>query len=375
MRGHAGDPAARPRRSLGAGNAFTIGLFGANCSSGRSATTVPELWSGSWDDNLVLARMAEEAGIDFLLPIARWKGFGGSTDFQGTTLETITWAAGLLAATRRIAVFGTVHAPLVHPVIAAKQMVTADHIGEGRFGLNVVCGWNEGEFEMFGADGGDHDRRYRHGQAWLDAIKRMWSENDFDVHDEFFDLSGVRLKPKPYGGTFPLIMNAGSSEQGQAFALRNCDAFFTYANLISVEQAAENVARMRAVARGHGNEIGFYTVGVAVCRPTNAEAREYHQHCFVEMADWAAVDNLMALHGQTPDTYEPEVFARLRAETATRGGFALTGTPDEIAERLALLHRVGFTGIAISFVNYADELPYFCDEVLPRLQRLGLRRP
>ena len=62
----------------------------------------------------------------------------------------MTWASGLLAATKRITVFGTVHAPLFHPIIAAKQMVTADHIGEGRFGLNIVVGWNEGEFEMFG---------------------------------------------------------------------------------------------------------------------------------------------------------------------------------------------------------------------------------
>ena len=100
--------------------------------------------------------MADEAGIDFLLPIGRWKGYGGDTDYQGATLETITWACGLLAATKRITVFGTVHAPLFHPIIAAKQMVTADHIGEGRFGLNIVVGWNEGEFEMFGVEQREH---------------------------------------------------------------------------------------------------------------------------------------------------------------------------------------------------------------------------
>ena len=47
------------------------------------------------------------AGIDFMLPIARWKGYGGDTDYQGTTLETITWATGLLAKTKRLTVFGT----------------------------------------------------------------------------------------------------------------------------------------------------------------------------------------------------------------------------------------------------------------------------
>ena len=43
--------------------------------------------------------MADEAGIDFLLPIGRWKGYGGDSDFHGATFETMTWACGLLAAT------------------------------------------------------------------------------------------------------------------------------------------------------------------------------------------------------------------------------------------------------------------------------------
>jgi FMNH2-dependent dimethyl sulfone monooxygenase len=55
------------------------------------------------------------------------------------------------------------------------------------------------------------------------------------------------------------------------------------------------------------------------------------------------------------------------------GGFPLTGTPDSIAASLAEMAGAGFNGIGISFVNYIDELPYFRDEVLPRLERLGLR--
>ena len=148
-------------------NALKIGIFGANCSSGRSATKVPERWTASWPDCLRLARMADEAGIDFMLPIGRWKGYGGDTNFHGTTLETVTWAGGLLGATQRITVFGTVHAPLFHPLIAAKEFVTADHIGEGRFGINLVVGWNEGEFEMFGVTQREHDvaLRLRAGMA------------------------------------------------------------------------------------------------------------------------------------------------------------------------------------------------------------------
>src|ERR1700732_2467621 len=139
------------RTAMYNGNALKIGLFGANCSSGRAVTLVPERWSGTWPDNVRLARMADDAGIDFLLPIARWKGYGGDTDYQGATLETVTWACGLLASTRHVTVFGTVHAPLFNPLIAAKEFVTADHIGEGRFGLNLVVGGNGAGVGGFGA--------------------------------------------------------------------------------------------------------------------------------------------------------------------------------------------------------------------------------
>ena len=124
--------------------------------------------------------------------------------------------------------FGTVHAPLFHPVIAAKQIVTADLVGEGRFGLNIVAGWNEDEFEMFGIEQRIHEQRYAYAEEWIEAIKQAWGpDDDFDFDGEFIKLKQVRAKPKPYGGTRPMIMTAGSTGTGQTFALRNCDAYFT----------------------------------------------------------------------------------------------------------------------------------------------------
>src|ERR1700753_4065029 len=77
-------------------NVLKIGLFGANCSSARTATLVPERWLATWPDCLAMARIADEAGIDFLLPIGRWKGYGGHSDFPGTPLATPTRAPGVL---------------------------------------------------------------------------------------------------------------------------------------------------------------------------------------------------------------------------------------------------------------------------------------
>jgi dimethylsulfone monooxygenase len=368
----------RDRIAMHNANALKIGMFGANCSSGRSATKVPERWSASWTDCLRLARMADDAGIDFILPIGRWKGYGGETDFHGSTLETVTWAVGLLGATRQITVFGTVHAPLFHPLIAAKEFVTADHVGEGRFGVNLVVGWNEGEFEMFGVTQREHDTRYDFAQEWLDVVKRAWSEHgSFDFAGQFLKLKGVRAYPKPFGGTRPILMNAGSSPVGQAFALRNCDAFFvaTAGSRTSLEGNVKKVSEIKQAAQAIGREIEIFTVGQVICRPTQKEAEEYYRHAMIENADWGAIDGMLANRNITPQTIPPEEYIKKRQYFASNavGGYPFVGTPDRVADELESISRAGMRGIAISFVNYLQELPYFCDEVLPRLTRLGVR--
>jgi dimethylsulfone monooxygenase len=359
-------------------NALKIGLFGANCSSGRSATKVPERWSASWEDCLALAKLADEAGIDFMLPIARWKGYGGETDFHGSTLETITWAVALLAATKNMTVFGTVHAPLFHPLIAAKEFVTADHVGRGRMGMNIVCGWNEGEFEMFGVKQREHDVRYAYAQEWVDVVKEAWTREDtFDFDGEFLHIKAARAWPKPFGGTRPLMMNAGSSGVGQAFAVRNCDAFFvaTQGSRKSLAGNAAKVAEVRAEAAQYNRQVEIFTVGQVICRPTQQEADDYYQHAIIDNADWGAIDGMLANKSITPETIPPEDYYKKRAYFASHavGGYPFVGTPDKVAEELATISQAGVRGIGLSFVNFLDEVPYFVDEVLPRLQRAGVR--
>lgn len=363
------------RMALHNDNKLKIGLFGSNCSSGRAVTLVPERWSGSWADNKKLAQMADEAGIDFMLPVGRWKGYGGDTDYQGATLETVTWASGLLACTKRLTAFGTVHAPLFHPVIAAKEFVTADQIGEGRFGLNIVVGWNEDEFEMFGVQQRDHERRYDYGQEWIDAIKMIWSDaEDFDFDGQYIKLKKVRGKPKPFGGSRPVIMNAGASPTGNAFAIRNCDAFFTQVARDSVEKSTEVVKRAKAQAKQYGRELDVYCVGVITLKPTQKEAEEYYHYCTVEHADWNAVDCILAKKNISPETVGAEEHHRQRVGYAQgMGGLAIVGDPDRVAQVLINLASAGVRGMGMSMVNYLNELPYFRDEVLPRLERAGLR--
>src|SRR5262249_26425313 len=226
------------------GNPLKLGLFGSNCSSGRTYTTIPERWVTSWENNVEAAQMADAVGLECMVQIARWKGYGGETNPNGTSWESITWACGLLAATERINVFATIHVPLNHPVVAAKQMVTADHIGRGRFGVNVVCGWNDDEFQMFGVTKKEHGGRYAQGAEWWTIVKGIWAgEGPFDFEGAHYHLRGLEGSPLPYGGQAPMMMNAGSSLSGRAFAIRYSDMHFD--NVTVPEQSIDRIAETK----------------------------------------------------------------------------------------------------------------------------------
>ena len=355
-------------------NRLRLGLFGANCSGGLAITTAPERWEASWENNVALARMADEAGLDFMLPLGRWRGYGGVTDHNGANFETLTWAAGILASTKSIAAFGTVHVPLFNPIVAAKQMVTADHIGHGRFGLNIVCGWNIDEFNMAGVALNQHDRRYDQGQEWIDIINTAWREPEpFDYEGEFYQVHQTHLMPKPYGGDRPMIVCAGNSDRGRDFAARNADMMFTSIR-VEIEEVPAIVGALKKAARGYGNEIGVFTNVTIVCRPTRKEAEEYYHYYAVDTADREAAENLVVGRGLDKRDLSEQAFDQLLERTAGgHGALVIIGDPDEVAARMVQLNECGIDALAMGFANYLDHLPYFRDEVLPRLADAGVR--
>jgi alkanesulfonate monooxygenase SsuD/methylene tetrahydromethanopterin reductase-like flavin-dependent oxidoreductase (luciferase family) len=365
---------------MGRGNALQLGLFGANCVSGRTYATLAERWDASWENNVSLARLAEEVGIECMVPIARWKGYGGVSNPNGSSFESVAWACGLLAATRRLTIFCTVHVPLHHPLVAAKQMATAHHIGQGRLGVNIVCGWNEDEFQMFGVLKHEHEARYAQGEEWWGIVRRLWAGGDpFDYIGTYYQLRGVEGAPPPYGGLHPLMMNAGSSPAGRRFAIRLADMHFD--GVHTPEASGERIAETKRLAREHGRDIQVWTPVGIVCRPTQPEAEDYVRYV-VEHADWGALGYLADMHARDArERTDPEGVLRrsgqnqLERRVLARGSYCVIGDPDAVAAELARLHTAGFDGLALNFVDYLAELPYFAEAVLPRLERLGLRTP
>jgi alkanesulfonate monooxygenase SsuD/methylene tetrahydromethanopterin reductase-like flavin-dependent oxidoreductase (luciferase family) len=361
------------RKILGT-NDFVLGTFASNCSGGMSVTKVPERWDNSWENNEKLGLMLDEAGIDFMLPIARWVGYGGETDFHGSVLETMTWAAGLLAKTKNLTVFATIHVTANHPVVIAKQIATIDQISRGRAGLNIVAGWNKPEYEALGHElPTDHAKRYRYAQEWYDIVKKIWSSDDkFDWDGEFFKLKGCYGNPKLWNRELPPIINAAGSGEGRDFAVRNANFLFTPA--IDLSRSGPEIKELKDKAKDVGKAVDVLTFSHVVCRPTEKEAKDYWEHFANKNADWAAVDNLVALQFANAQSFPHDLLALIRDRMAAgHGGFPLVGTPTQVADGICQLHEAGFKGTTLSFVDYVKEFPYFRDNVLPILVKRGLR--
>ena len=189
-------------------NKLKLGVFSMNADGGLTLTRVPERWPAVWSEIAETARMADRAGIEFLLPIARWKGFGGEMNSREWSFETLTFATALAGVTERTGVFATVHVPMVHPVFAAKALATLDHVSNGRAGLNIVCGWNPEEFAMFGLE--LIEERYAQGLEWFDIMTRIYTaEAPFDYDGKFYQLKNVSGRPRPAAGATPYYAQCG----------------------------------------------------------------------------------------------------------------------------------------------------------------------
>lgn len=352
-------------------NRLKLGIFSANAEGGLALTRAPERWPARWEEVVAVAQLADRAGFEFFLPIARWKGYGGVTNSREWSFETLTEAAALAGVTQHIALFATVHVPMVHPVFAAKALATIDHASAGRAGLNIVCGWHPGEFAMFGVP--LIAQRYEQGLEWFEILSRLCAgEAAFDFHGRFYDLHGVAGKPLPVQQPRPVTLNAGFSPEGRDFAARAADFLFT--TFVEIDAGQAQIADMAKRAATAGRTVGVHTTAHVVCRPGQAEAEDYYEWYAVTMEDTAAVDHYMGTKEAFSGSHDPIAYRLHRKRfVGGAGTFPLVGTPQHIATQLVRISAAGFAGVALSFVNYRDELPYFIAQVLPLLQEAGLR--
>lgn len=158
----------------------------------------------------------------------------------------------LAAATERIRLATNIYIlPLRHPLQTARSVVTVDRVSGGRVTLGIGVGWLADEFEYLGLDFGGRGRRT---DAVISAIRRLWSEDVIEVHDDFFDFGPVKFQPKPLqkpsipievgGASGAALRRAGRIGDGW-IEIGSADLDDFRAKLATVESARREAGRTR----------------------------------------------------------------------------------------------------------------------------------
>ena len=372
----------RNSRILASPNRFKLATFGFNSQGGSTITSAAGTVDTDWDQQVRIARASEAAGIEAIIPGARWKGYGGETDFQGRSFETLTWAAGLAALTSVCQIFATVHFTTINPVRLAKTIATIDHIAKGRLGINWVAGWNVAEIKMFGGTQREHDERYDYAEDYLGLLNQLLSTpGESSYHGKYFDLDGLFSEPKPIQSPRPVYMSAGGSPRGRQFASTHADL-----NFVSTQGGPDAmkalITETKTKAKAHGRDVRMFGQASIFCADTEAEAKDYLDYCVNEKGDFVAAGNLMdwlfsttqandgKARGQMPPHVRKEILKKL---VAGHGGSILVGTPTQVVKQMISLANTGLDGTTLSWVDFEGGLAQFGARILPLMIEAGLR--
>lgn len=324
----------------------------------------PEI-DGSFEYCKKAALLAEEVGLDFIMSMAKYRGYGGETHQWDAQLDATVTMAALAEATSRVKVWTTVHTILQNPAVVAKMIATLDQVSHGRAGLNVVTGSYKGEFSQMGAwpENVNHDQRYDLAYEWIRAIKALWTEHSVTQHGTYFDLEDCRSDPKP--STRPFLVCAGTSKKGMRFTSDEMDAIFLSGGEPEELKKASDAAK--ADAAELGRNVRTYSMMTPVFGETDAQAEEFAQH-IRDGFDEEALHGMMRAYG----FLDTEIGKENDFTRKSRAGFMtphVIGTPDTVIEKLTEIFEVsGTDGLMLIFPDYIKDLPIFGEKVLPVLR-------
>ncbi len=344
-----------------------LGIFMPIANGGwiLSSTTPPI--DGSYEYNRTAALLAEQIGLDFIMSMAKFRGYGGRTGHWRCALDSLVLMSALAAQTERVRIWTTFHTLLQNPAVAAKMIATLDQVSHGRAGLNVVPGAYKGEFQQMGAWPKDigHDERYELATEWLQAVKRLWTEPSVTAHGRYFTLDDCQSFPKPMQAPRPFVVAAGMSGRGIRFAVEETDAIFVGgcddAELLEVSHGA------KALARAAGRRLRTYAMMILIIEDTDLAAEATIAH-YRSGFDEAAFYGMMRSYGMIDAEIGHENAFTARARTGITAPH-IAGSPETVTRRMTeLMERCDLDGMMLIFPDYQAGLRRFGAGILPALR-------
>jgi pyrimidine oxygenase len=339
-----------------------LGVFLPVANNGWIISTTSPQYLPTFALNRDISVLAERIGFNYVFSMAKWRGFGGATEFWKYSLESTMLMAGLAGYVPRVRLIASVAPALIHPAVFAKMAATTDDITGGRLGINIVSAGNPGEYTQMGLYPENFESfRYDYTEEWLEIVKRLWTEDSVTFKGQYFTLEACESFPKPVQSTVPIVC-ATSSERGYRFvAVRCTDAFFGGGDLAAQKARSR---RIKEVAATYGRPVRTHTQTIVILAETDAEARRMYDH-YLAGADRVAIDTIFRTGaGEKYEGPDTRLFY---------GGAPVVGGPEHAADAIEeIAGDGGIDGILFCFPDFIEGLTLFGEHVMPILRRRGL---
>lgn len=270
-----------------------IGVFIPIGNNGWLISTTSPQYKPSFDLNKAIVLKAEKYNLDFALSMIKLRGFGGKTEFWDHNLESFTLMAGLAAVTSKIKLFASTAILTLPPALVARMATTIDSIAPGRFGVNIVTGWQEAEYSQMGIWPGNAYFGYRYDYAteYVQVMKELWKDGVSNFKGKHFTMNDCKMEPKPAHDI--KIVAAGQSGRGLEFASKFADFNFAMGAGINTPTAiAPANERLVEATKKAGRECGSYVLFMIIAEETDEEAEAkwklYKDGADVDALAWMA---------------------------------------------------------------------------------------
>lgn len=349
-----------------------LGVFVPIGNNGWIISTTSPQFMPSYDLNLAVVEKAEKFGFEFALSMIKLHGFGGPSQHWDHNLESFTLMAGLAAKTSRIKLFATTAVLTLPPAIAARMAVTIDSISHGRFGVNIVSGWQRREYSQMGLwPGPNHyERRYEFCAEYVQVMQDLWSTGHSNLKGQFFQMDDCRCSPLPTA-KIPII-SAAQSDAGTKFAAEYADYnFCTSFGENTPLAVAPSVARLVKATQQTGRKCGALLMTLIIADETDELAQAKWQH-YKDGADIEALDYRDAQAADDPNKHPLSSPAKRHDHSKGRVPSIcglLVGSYASVARMLDEMAEIpGVDGVMLLFDEFISGMENFGTRVMPLMR-------
>ncbi len=329
----------------------------------------------SFELNKQITQAAEHYGFDFALSMIKLRGFGGKTQFWEHNLESFTLMAGLAAVTSKIKLFATAATLTLPPAIAARMASTIDSISNGRFGMNLVTGWQRPEYSQMGLWPGDQffSTRYEYLAEYAQVLRDLWGTGKSDFKGKHFTMEDCRVSPRPQADM--KLICAGSSDAGMAFSAQYADYNFCFGKGVNTPKAfAPTAERLIEAIKKTGRHVTSFVLMMVIADETDEAARTKWEHykagadqeAIAWLGEQGAADKKSGADTNVRQMADPTSAVNINMGT-------LVGSYESIARMLDEVAEVpGTEGVLLTFDHFVEGVKQFGKRIQPLMKsRVG----